>query len=781
MIRVWMLFLGAGILLSNNNALWAGETSDPKATLQTRRLLKRLRGMMNGNIYIGHQNATLQGLHWRVPNHQNQTPDMVALSGIYPHVVGFDFGNFNNLDKLPYKDFLPQVKEAHKHGAIVTFSWHMFNPITGVKPGAETFKTPLLHKLLPGGSLHHHLKRGLDKIAAFAHQARDPKGRLIPILFRPFHEYNGDWFWWSNSPPNEYTKLWKYVWTYLTRTKKVHNFLYCFSPSAQYNKRNHPSYFYGYPGHTYVDVLGLDCYRNDLRVCLPRMREVVVLARHTGKVAALTETGWKHQQRATYTDHYWVNKVLAPLLGAPAARKMAYLLYWRNARLDHHYLPFPKGRKGAAHRTSSSFQAMMKHPLFRQGSNLSQLSHQPKKRNLPHGWKPRVHLLTNQGTLVELQPQSNPSSRVAWQLKTNNLQGLSKAGPTTFHSYYDPIQETQKLVVLTKRGALHHFTRRKASTPTKPHKKTWKATRLQNEEQQPPTPNTRNQSQRKTGPIRSAVSGQKLFPPRGVVWVSMGLELVFHVNTIGQLILHSKDTHKQVWKRDNLSLGLGLPKLKGQPYVYARTLDHVLTVLVEGSDGNMYSFQSRKGIRNWLVRTITEVLPQEPKPKGPFTFAIHPNHATGRLLFPGPGPSYQSLTLQPPQTTAWSYGDAPHLFPKQANIIALRSDIHANHQTCLAGQTQEGEIHALVVGKNSRRHRRTHRRQAAQRAKQRLLGVTWMGSSQCHVFLQDERGILWDLRWSGQQWKRVNISSQLPLPKKPMSLSVYPIPSPATL
>jgi mannan endo-1,4-beta-mannosidase len=82
----------------------------------------------------------------------------------------------------------------------------------------------------------------------------------IAVLFRPFHEMNGDFFWWSYQ--DRFKELWIYEWNYLTNTKKCNNLLFVFGVNyygnAAATSKQSPSYYY--PGHAYVDVLGCDFY-----------------------------------------------------------------------------------------------------------------------------------------------------------------------------------------------------------------------------------------------------------------------------------------------------------------------------------------------------------------------------------------------------------------------------------------------------------------------------------------------------------------------------------------
>jgi hypothetical protein len=79
-------------------------------------------------------------------------------------------------------------------------------------------------------------------------------------MWRPFHEMNGDFFWWSYQ--DRFKELWIYTWKYLTETKKCNNLLWVFGAnyyaSAAPTSKASPAFYY--PGHEYVDILGCDFY-----------------------------------------------------------------------------------------------------------------------------------------------------------------------------------------------------------------------------------------------------------------------------------------------------------------------------------------------------------------------------------------------------------------------------------------------------------------------------------------------------------------------------------------
>ena len=178
-----------------------------------------------------------------------------------------------------------------------------------------------------------------DKAAEALKELRDAG---VPVLWRPFHEFDGQWFWWGkgNSTPEEYIALWK-------RTRQgfdaagVDNVLWAYSPDKDLTREE---YFSTYPGDDYVDILGTDIYHFDgeqgvgqytdrIKAQLPY---VVDEARKRGKIAAFTETGLEGLEIAD-----WYTRVLLRAIdGIP----VAYVCVWRNAieseKPNHFYVPY---------------------------------------------------------------------------------------------------------------------------------------------------------------------------------------------------------------------------------------------------------------------------------------------------------------------------------------------------------------------------------------------------------------------------------------------------------
>ncbi|MEA3224905.1 MAG: glycosyl hydrolase [Planctomycetota bacterium] len=194
--------------------------------------------------------------------------------------------------------------------------------------------------MLPGGAYHDDYKSQLDRLAHFFKSLRAAAGNSIPIIFRPFHENTGSWFWWGKDhcTAEEFISLWQFTVEYLRDDKGVHNLLYAYSPSSSHSN-SRDSYMQRYPGDRYVDVLGVDDYNffksGDTASGLRPLRTIVELANEKNKVAAITELGLNLDNENCWTEF------LNSLKNDGIANDVAWMLVWRNANTDHFFAPYP--------------------------------------------------------------------------------------------------------------------------------------------------------------------------------------------------------------------------------------------------------------------------------------------------------------------------------------------------------------------------------------------------------------------------------------------------------
>lgn len=338
---------------SKNNATKTNDLLvDSLATEKTVALFTNLRAITADKILFGHQETTAYGVGWKNDGFGNRS-DVKDVCGDFPAVYGWDIGDIDgatNVDGVQFNEIKSLIKGAFKRGGINTISFHQDNPVTG---NDAWDATPAVSQILPGGSSHSKYLQRLDLVARFMLDLKADDGSLIPVIFRPYHEHNGDWFWWGKGPcaePN-FIALWRFTVDYLKKEKNVHNLLYAISPDRSRIKdpANPSEYLYGYPGDAYVDIIGLDDYfdvgshwnpapaNEQIPAFIKSLETIVQLAEARNKIPVLTETGL---DKITIAN-WWTQRLLIGLNANEITRKIAYTLVWRNASTEHFHAPYP--------------------------------------------------------------------------------------------------------------------------------------------------------------------------------------------------------------------------------------------------------------------------------------------------------------------------------------------------------------------------------------------------------------------------------------------------------
>lgn len=322
---------------------------DREATRKTRNLYHNLQVLAKEATLFGQHETMAYGVGWKGEAGRS---DVKEISGSYPAVHGWDLGKIGNkksINGVPFKDVRRYIRKVYRRGGINTIAWHMDNLISG---GNSWDTTYAVRDLLPGGKAHAAYLEKLDLAAKFLRRCRINFFTPIPVIFRPFHEHNGDWFWWGKgyATEEEFIQLWQFTVDYLKEEKNVHNLLYAFSPdrSRMELERGKDAYLYGYPGDEYVDIIGLDDYwdmgfEGNLKPLAEQKKDLVnslrlidELATEKGKLAALTETGLdKLAAPDWYTAH-----LLSALREELKPLQLSYVMVWRNAHTGHYYSPY---------------------------------------------------------------------------------------------------------------------------------------------------------------------------------------------------------------------------------------------------------------------------------------------------------------------------------------------------------------------------------------------------------------------------------------------------------
>ena len=316
---------------------------DNKATQETKALYRNLQLLQGKSILFGHQDDTAYGIAWTGEKGQS---DVKKVAGDYPAVYGWDLGHIEtgdslNIDKVPFDRMCQLILEAYERGGVNTISWHLQNPHTG-NSSWDVSSDKVVSSILPGGQKHTMYIQWLDNLAEFIRSLKTKDGISVPLLFRPFHEHTGSWFWWGKNlcSKDDYVALWHFTIEYLRDKKQLHNLIYVYSPDFVSNKE---MYFERYPNDNYVDVLGLDLYHREGEVkaaeFISNVKRIMKMlndySKVSGKPYVFSETG---SSELPMDD--WFTSVLYKAL---TPNKPVYVLVWRNAYdiPGHYYAPYP--------------------------------------------------------------------------------------------------------------------------------------------------------------------------------------------------------------------------------------------------------------------------------------------------------------------------------------------------------------------------------------------------------------------------------------------------------
>lgn len=247
---------------------------------------------------------TLTGQHNYPATRDRNSQFATRYTGRPPAVWSCDLGHAKAGDTDSYLARPTIVAEAirqHRQGALVTLCWHAVPPTTD-EPGTfrplpdadpnrlASVQGQLLDQqfadvLTPGTPLYENWCRQVDAIAVFLKMLEHAR---VPVLWRPYHEMNGAWFWWGGRRTEPYSTraLYRQLFDRLVHHHGLKNLIWLWSVDRVSRPEGmaHADYF---PGLDTVDVLCLDVYGNDFA---PSYYDSLV-ALADGKPLALAEVG----------------------------------------------------------------------------------------------------------------------------------------------------------------------------------------------------------------------------------------------------------------------------------------------------------------------------------------------------------------------------------------------------------------------------------------------------------------------------------------------------------
>ena len=253
------LLLSMAVIFTLKNDSQPPALCNPDADNNATALYNYIVSLQKTAVLSGQQESTWMG------SCDYETDFIYEKTGKLPAIKGFDYMNddFNGVNK--------RAAEWHKKGGIVTICWHCGSNFSGEwKDCMESSVLSWEEMLTQGTQEYEQMIAGMDKAAAALKELQDMG---IPVLWRPFHEFDGTWFWWSKGGNENFKKLWQIMYDRYTNHWKLNNLIWVLGFSDQGKKSKNM-----YPGDEYCDIIGADTYSEGMFSSLYRKMKHITKA-----------------------------------------------------------------------------------------------------------------------------------------------------------------------------------------------------------------------------------------------------------------------------------------------------------------------------------------------------------------------------------------------------------------------------------------------------------------------------------------------------------------------
>ncbi len=261
-------------------------TANHNATPKAKELLNYLSDIAGKKIITGQHTQT---------NPMEEISYIKKITGKQPKLRGFELLSYS--PNINYDDAdgpcLTEIYEnrgtvdtalkwAKENDGIITFTFHWFSPIGGHDKSFYAKNTDfnaarILLENTPERKAFFH---DMDVIAELLKKFQEAD---IPVLWRPFHESYGDWFWWGAKGSATARELYKLMFDYYTNVHKLNNLIWVWNCHLKE----------GYPGDEYVDIISVDIYLSEYSATdYHEYYEKLIAEITKNKVAALAEVGY---------------------------------------------------------------------------------------------------------------------------------------------------------------------------------------------------------------------------------------------------------------------------------------------------------------------------------------------------------------------------------------------------------------------------------------------------------------------------------------------------------
>lgn len=217
------------------------QLSNPMADATTRQVYDYLCRLSGENALSAQQESTWMGsVDYEMEYLRETTGKLPAMRGL--DYMNDDFSGVND-----------RAIKWWNEGGLVTICWHTGANFSGEWRDAMESSVKDWDAILTEGTPEHEsFVTGMDKAAQALSELQEAG---VTVLWRPFHEFDGKWFWWGKGGSECFVKLWRLMYDRYTNDWKLNNLIWVLGYS--HAGKDHAAW---YPGDEYCDVIGADSY-----------------------------------------------------------------------------------------------------------------------------------------------------------------------------------------------------------------------------------------------------------------------------------------------------------------------------------------------------------------------------------------------------------------------------------------------------------------------------------------------------------------------------------------
>jgi mannan endo-1,4-beta-mannosidase len=248
LVRIVRLLRALTLAVGCSLGAQGAEPANPSTNPQARAVLNYFHDLSarkgGGRILSGQFSDFGKGANLRIAERVHEK------TGRWVGLIGVDYADFRT-GGLTYETPNRVAIEYWRQRGLVTVMAHLYNP-ANTNGGGLRDKGVKIADLLDASTETH--KRWMQELDLMADGLEALKKAGVVVLWRPFHEMNGGWFWWGAKEPETFIAVWRHMFDYFSKTRGLDHLLWVYGPNHGQNTAKY------YAGDSYVDLVGLDAY-----------------------------------------------------------------------------------------------------------------------------------------------------------------------------------------------------------------------------------------------------------------------------------------------------------------------------------------------------------------------------------------------------------------------------------------------------------------------------------------------------------------------------------------